>query len=261
MSKSLPSLLFSAACIVLGTQACEPATATVVEVDTIDTEDDGPGRPQDAARDARGPARLSDAGVGADVDLDAGVFRFPELDDPEGCLLMTDQTTPNVLAGDAAVLHLVEARSAVDEGCWAPDASAAELLLRTSVFSRRDGELMMQEGERYSYRWPATTVMGHVRLQGGEDACDNTTLVEREHGGRFVQPLVFATCYEFTAPRDARYMRTLGGDYWAVNQALFGAVPHELRLCKAACPPNTAFDFGDGGVDAGTPVISTPKLP
>lgn len=228
VSKLLP---MSALAVGLFAVACEPVSASVVEL-------------RDAGRKA------SDSVAARD-----GAIRSTPEPDPDGCMVLVDQTIPEVIT-DAAVVaeRAVFARTASSAGC--SDADAGVVLLQASVFSRRDGQPMVEPKQRYSYRWPAaTTVMARVHLVGGDAPCADATVVDFAHGYQFA-PQGFASCYEFTSPREAHYLRIDGTDYPSLPWITLGKEPIELRLCTAPCPAGSTHDFSQdtqsAGFDAGS---------
>jgi hypothetical protein len=238
VSKSLPMSVLA-----IGLLGCEPITASVVELSTRDASVSIP-----PGKDAR----VAPDGEADDKDGTAVEPGHPE---PDGCLVLVDQTIAEVVT-DAAVVasRFVQSRTATAAGCI--DADAGPQYLNASVFSRRDGQPMVERGQSYSYRWKSDTAMNRVRLQGGDEACANETVVSFDHGAFQSAPLGIASCYEFEAPIEARYLRTTAADYLSPLAWLnLGAKPTELRLCPGRCPPGTEHDFT---VDAGIPDAAAP---
>jgi hypothetical protein len=237
VSKSLPM-----SALAIGLLGCDPITTSVVEVSTRDAGEDARVVPPSDAPD--------------EPDEKDGTTVEPEGAPPDGCLVLLDQTFPEVVTDAAVVaMRFVQSHTATFAGCVDADGGAQYPL--ASVFSRRDGEALVERGRRYSYRWMSDTAMNRVRLQGGNQACANETVVDFTHGlVQFAPNGSVASCYEFTSPVEASYLRTTAPDYLSFwDLANFGRSPTELRLCPGDCPPNTEHDFS---TDAGTPDAAMP---
>jgi hypothetical protein len=237
VSKSLPGVILLIAPLSLF--GCEPVVASVAQVTPLNPE-----------------TSVRDAGMRPVRDQD-GALVFSELDDPEGCVVLTDQTLPEVIEDAAAApQRLVVGRTGVAAGCVGPDAGV--VLLNASVFRRRDNQPMVEQGVTYSYRWDVTTtIMTTVNLVGGDSICESKPVVFRPHGYLFPGTSAVGTspasCYQFNSPIDALYLRTTGGDYVDTGWLNLGKTPALLKLCRAECPPGTEHFFDDAGMPPATP--------
>jgi hypothetical protein len=249
MSKSLPPLAL--AITFLGA-ACEPVSAPVAQVvaplnDAGDVQDDRVRVVDAAAMDAG----VADAAKGAKSDGAA-------LGVPTSCVTLLDRAFDVVGTGSSD--GTIEAINAAAAGC-ANDAGAK--LFTSSLFSREDGEPIVERGQRYSYRWSADTAMTRVNLVGGKDRCEDQTIVQHDNPiAKADNGFQIATCYEFVAPIDAKFLRTTGGDYYPLGWVTGNA---SFQLCRAPCPPGTSYpDAGvqdAGALDAGGVVPGIPPLP
>jgi hypothetical protein len=234
----------SALAIGLFIGACDPLVSSVVELSTRDGS---------VSRPAMKDARVAPPPVDPSDDKDGNAVEL-EPPAPDDCLVLVDQTIAEVVT-DAAVVEgrFVQSRTATAAGCADPDAGPQ--YLNASVFWRRDGKPLVERGGHYSYRWMSDTAMNRVRLQGGDRACAEETVVDFAHGLQLAA-LGVASCYEFDSPIEAHYLRTTATDYispW--TWATLGTKPVELRLCSASCPAGTAHDFM---TDGGTPDAAKP---
>ncbi|MET0287856.1 MAG: hypothetical protein ABW352_25430 [Polyangiales bacterium] len=245
MGKSLP---LSALAIALPLVACAPVTTSVVEVETRD------------ARIVSDAQVTRDAGVQQPADKDSTALD-PEEDDPEGCLNLRDQTFAVSDPSPAELARwLVSSRNSKFEGCTEGDAGAP--LESATVCSRRDGLPILEKGQRYSYRWPPLwTALGRVHIVGGDEFCAVEKVVDVAHGYAFVAGTINpATCYEFTSPIEAQYLRIDSRDYPSLQQINLGKPPLRLKLCPTPCPAGSAADLPtdagtDAGQDAGAPLV------
>ncbi len=222
MSKSLPT---SALALLLA--ACEPVSTSVVQLLPYD------GAPpiQDAAVLARDASAEPNA-VRADAD-------------PEGCLLLRDQTIPELLTSAEQAARQVIAKNSSVEGCK-DDAGMA--YGSSTVFERSDGSPLLERGKAYSYRWPAgTTVITRVNLVGGDEFCSSEPIVFAENvyfTGHF------ASCWEFTSPIHARYVRIDGRDFPSLQWLNLGKPALTFKLCPTPCPAGTEPTPQDAGAAA-----------
>jgi hypothetical protein len=247
VSKSLP---LTALAIALPLVACEPVTTSVVELVTRDA--------RIAAEDA-GAQR--DAATRESDDKDSTTLD-PEEEDPEGCLNLRDQTfaVTDTAPADLARWR-VSSRNSKFEGCTEGDAGV--VVESATVCSRRDGLPILERGARYSFRWPPVwTAIGRVNIVGGDEFCATEPVVDVAHGYLLgAGTLSPASCYEFTSPLQARFLRIDSRDYPSLQQINLGKPPLKLKLCPTPCPEGTAADIPDAGVDAGSDAGLTITVP
>ncbi|MDB4972899.1 MAG: hypothetical protein JWN48_1240 [Myxococcaceae bacterium] len=181
---------------------------------------------------------------------------------PSNCIALPERALPDVSSDGGG---LVIARPATDVGCASSDAGASYF---TSVFRRRDGEPLTQQGELYSLRWTLGTLSQRVRAIVGEtrDSCPDVVVLDGP-------TTLLSTCQEFTSPIESAQLLLYEDDFLAPLSLLNPMASQQLALCRGSCPPGTqpvvadagvASDAGDAGGYGGyvTPAIpSVPSFP
>jgi len=219
-------------------------------------QDDDSSKQRDAARaDARdepddAPGQDAEPKAGLD---DGSVAPWNGLT-PMGCFVLPDLSiVSNVDSG------VIVAREAVSQGCAAPDGGGGTSAGTT--YTRRDGEPIVEAGQRYSFRWGADTILTRVRLLGGAETCSLDTMVSSDPNMGLTPALVLSKCSEFTAPQTAPHLRLYGygHDFYSFAVLSLNVV---FALCPGSCPANTQVTIDDAGVlGLGAPDAGSSSVP
>jgi len=162
-------------------------------------------------------------------------------------------------AGSDDAIEVVTANSLA---CNFADAGGgANPLLPDNIFRRRDGELMIEAFQKYSFRWPVPPVVTHVRIYGGDRMCPTVPVLDAHFD---LLTAALYTCTEFTPKIQSKQILLFGSDYLFTAQSLGSSDALNLKLCRGSCPPNTQAPLKatDAGVDATADAASqVPKVP
>jgi hypothetical protein len=213
--------------------ACEPVVATVGvgvmgrgldtdrDVDESPSEGDGDVDeldgdvpPDTARRDAGG----KDAGTSED---------WGDVAIVGNCVRLIDVSSPFAASANGGVVAGTTVKSAM---CPVAEATGPEA---SPIWWRRDGKLLMEAGESYSYRWPAgISLLTALRLFGGSEKCS----ADKIHDQGAMLPEIYLPspgCAEIKSDFDVTYLRMaqLYGQ-WDLGSGFVV----RMQLCKEPCP-------------------------
>jgi hypothetical protein len=207
--------------------------ATVGLVGRLDSdfeEDEGEAQGNDGGEHGDGggqPGKPSrrDAGVAED----AGMAGWTDGGVVGNCVILLDQSV--TWAPTSANSGVVAGTTVQGAMCTVADATGDAA---SSIWSRKDGVLLMEAGEEYSFRWPAAiSLLTALKLFGGAEQCSSDKVHEQlapVPGPYLPSP----GCADIKADFDVTYLRMahLYGQ-WDLGTGFRAP----MQLCKEPCPP------------------------